>query len=571
DEFQSQIWLYRDYLIRSFNADKPFGRFVAEQLAGDETRPDDPDALIATGYLRLGPYDSTGSIFMEQAKNRNELMTDLANTTGSAFLGLTMACANCHDHKYDPMSQADHFRLRAFFAGVERKDDTILDLPAERDRIQKHNDAIDARTKDGQAKAAAILEPARNCLLENRRGEIPPELLPLLDLKKEEQTPEIKQKIKPFVEKLKISDAEATATLSEAQKKELAEITKKLEEEKKGRLEFTRGMTVRDAGAKPPATHLFYQGDFTQPREEVPPGFISALDPNPAAVTPPAGGESSGRRSALAAWIASPENPLTGRVIVNRLWHHHFGRGIVGSPNDFGFSGLRPTHPELLDALASELFAKGGSLKAIHRMILRSATYRQQSSDDAAKRAVDPDNRLVWRQNPRRLDAEATRDAFLAVSGSLLPKDSGPPVWPPVPQHLLDAQPGILETKSDQGARDRKQEWYTSAVEATDVRSIFLVQKRVLTIPFMAPFDLPDLNVSCGRRDVTTVAPQALQLLNSSFSERMALAFAARVEKEARGEDERISRALWLAVGRAPTVAELKRSREFVRRHSLAS
>src|SRR5437868_6214308 len=230
DEFQTQIWRYRDYLIRSFNADKPFGQFLSEQLAGDELRPGDPDALIATGYLRLGPYDSTGSIFMEQAKNRNELMTDLANTTGSAFLGLTMACANCHDHKYDPMSQADHFRLRAFFAGVERKDDTILDLPAERDRIQKHNDAIDARTKDAQA--------------------------------------------------------------------------------------------------KPPATHLFCQGDFTQPREEVPPGFISALDPNPAAVAPPAGVDSSGRRSALAAWITSPENPLTGRVIVNRLWHHHFGRGI---------------------------------------------------------------------------------------------------------------------------------------------------------------------------------------------------------------------------------------------------
>jgi mono/diheme cytochrome c family protein len=570
DEWQTQIWRYRDYLIRSFNEDKPYFRFLSEQLAGDELSPGDPDAQIATGYLRLGPYDSTGSIFMEDAKNRNELMTDLANTTGSAFLGLTMACANCHDHKYDPISQADHFRLRAFFAGVKRQDDTVINPKEERERIQKNNDAIEARAKVLHARITEILEPARNCLLENRRGEIPSDVLPLLDLKKEEQTAEIKQKIKPFVEKLKVGDADATATLPEPLKGELAELTKKLAEETKGRLEFTRGMTVRDSGAKAPATNLFYQGDFTQPREEVPPGFISVLDPNPAAVTPPSGLESSGRRSALAAWIASPENPLAARVIVNRLWHHHFGRGLVATPNDFGFSGVRPSHPELLDALASELFARGGSLKAVHRLILTSATYRQRSVDDAARRALDPENILLWRQNPRRLDAEATRDAFLVVAGALLPKDSGPPLWPPVPQHLLDAQPGILETKSDEKARERKQEWYTDAVEKTDVRSIFLVQKRVLTVPFMQPFDLPDMNVSCGRRDVTTVAPQALQLLNSAFSERMALAFAARVEKDAgEGEAARVDRALWLALGRAPSEAERRRSVDFVRKHRL--
>jgi hypothetical protein len=560
DEFQSQIWRYRDYLIRSFNADKPFGRFIAEQLSGDEVRPGDPDALIATGYLRLGPYDSTGSIFMEDAKNRNELMTDLANTTSSAFLGLTMACANCHDHKYDPISQADHFRLRAFFAGVKRSDDTILDPAPERQRIQKHNDAIEARIQGSVARIAAILEPARWAVLEKRRAEIPADILPLLDLQKEKVTPEIKQKLKPFVDKVKVSDADATAALDDELRNELGYHNHAIEEERKGRLEFTRGMTVADSGA-PPATHLFYQGDFTQPREEIAPGFISVIDPNPAAI-------SGGRRSALAAWIASTENPLTFRVIVNRLWHHHFGRGIVATPNDFGYSGARPSNPELLDWLATELARSGGSLKAIHRLILRSATYRQRSVDDPARRAVDPDNVRLWRQNPRRLDAEATRDALLAVSGTMKPKDSGPPVWPPVPQHLLDAQPGILETKSDQAARDRKQQWFTDPLEATDVRSVFLVQKRVLTLPFLQPFDLPDLNVSCGRRDVTTVAPQALQLLNSGFSERMAAAFAARVEREA-PEEARIDRAMGLALGRGPTEAERRRSVDFIRRHRL--
>ncbi len=503
DELQPLVYRYRDYLVRAFNADKPFDEFIREQLAGDERvlgAPKDAadvDRLVATGYLRLGPYDSTGSIFEENAKNRNELMTDLANTTGSAFLGLTIACANCHDHKFDPISQADHFRLRAFFAGVKRQDDTAIDLAPVQEEIHAHNAAIDGRVRDLELEKAGALE--------NRLA----------------------------------TDAKAVP--------EAGAIQKEIDREKSARREFTKAMTMREAGSKT-ATHLFYQGDFTQPREEIAAGFLSAIDPNPA---------TDGRRSTLAAWIASPENPLTARVIVNRLWHHHFGRGIVASPNDFGFSGVRPTHPELLDWLASELVANRWSLKKLHRMILLSATYRQGSKENAAGKRVDPDNHLFWRQNVRRLDAEATRDAFLMVSGSLLSKDSGVPVWPPIPQDMLDAQPGILETKSDKAAKDRLQEWFTDPVEKTDVRSVFLVQKRVLGIPFLQPFDLPDMNVSCGRRDCTTVAPQALQLLNSAFSERMAVAFAKRVE----GEKDPVERAVWLALGRAPTAEELRLGR----------
>jgi hypothetical protein len=509
DELQAQIWRYRDYLVRSFNADKPFPQFVREQLAGDEVAPGDPEALVATGYLRLGPYDSTGSIFMEQEKNRNELMTDLTNTTASAFLGLTMSCANCHDHKYDPISQADHFRLRAFFAAVKRQDDTILDAGADRERIERHNAAIDARLKPVRARISAILDPVR------------------------------KDK--------NVSDADAAAKLDDELRNEAAWLQETVAGETRGRLEHTRGMTVRDEGDPPKATHLFYQGDFTQPREEIAPGFLSVLDPNVAAVTPIA--RSSGRRTALANWIVSPRNPLAARVMVNRLWQHHFGRGIVATPNDFGFSGARPTHPELLDALASEFLSNGGSLKSIHRKILRSATYRQ-------------------RRSPLRLDAETTRDAMLAVSGMLLPKNSGPPVWPPVPQDLLDAQPAILETKSDKGARDRMQQWFTDPVEKTDVRSLFLVHKRSLALPFLQPFDLPDPNVSCGQRDVTTVPAQALQLLNSAFSERMAAALAARVEREAK-EGERVARSMMLALGRPPSEKERARADEFLRRHRL--
>ena len=483
DEFLSEHYRYRDYVIRAFNRDKPFDRFIREQLAGDEMLAGPPctaeevDCLIATGYLRMGPYDSTGSIFEENAKNQNELMADLANTTGAAFLGLTMACANCHDHKYDPISQADHFRLRAFFAGLKRQDDTPIDLAPAQEDIRAKNAPVEARIRE--------LEQAK------------------------------------------------------ADKKEIEAARASLQP-------FTTAMTARTTTGALPATRIFFQGDITQPRDEVQPGFLSVLDPNPADLLP------AGRRSTLAAWIASPGNPLTARVIVNRVWQQHFGRGIVATPNDFGFSGARPTHPELLDALAARFIADGWSLKSLHKRILMSATYRQSSQDDAGKRSIDPENRMLWRQNARRLDAESTRDAVLAVSGALLPKDSGPAVWPPVAEHLLDAQPGILETHSDQAARDRKQGWYTSPADQVDVRSVFLVQKRALRLPFLQPFDLPDPTVSCGRRDCTTVAPQALQLLNSAFATRMAETFARRVEKD----PDPVGASLRIALGREATAKE---------------
>jgi hypothetical protein len=560
DEFRPLTWRYRDYVVRALNQDKPFDRFIREQLSGDELVDGPPrdaadvDRIVATGFLRLGPWDSTGSIFEENAKNRNELMADLANTTGSAFLGLTMSCANCHDHKYDPISQADHFRLRAFFAGVKPDDQAVTDLGPEQERIRAHNASVDAELEGLKKAVAAILEPARKKAEEERRAKLAEEVRELLAIDEKKRTKEQKEKLKPVLEKLKVSDKDAQALLDGTAKQELEALRKRESEAAARRLPFMHALSIKEDAGKVPATHVFYQGDFTAPREEVPPGFLSVLDPNPAGIEPPADGRTSGRRKALAGWIASPENPLTARVIANRLWHHHFGRGIVATPNDFGFSGARPTHPELLDWLASELVRGGWSLKRLHRTILLSATYRQTSRHDAAKSAADPENRLLWRQNPRRLEAEAVRDAMLAVSGRLLPKDSGPSVWPPVPQDLLTAQPGILETKDDKAAQERRQGWYADALEKTDVRSIFLIQKRVLAIPFLEPFDLPESTASCGRRDCTVVAPQALSLLNSDFTERASVAFAERVRKES--PDRPVERALRLALGRAPSPAE---------------
>ncbi len=481
DEFRPLAWKYRDYVVRSFNADKPYDRFVVEQLAGDElvaeppSTPEEADTLIATGYLQLGQWDSTAAIFQEEARLRADEQADLTNTTASAFLGLTMTCCQCHDHKYDPLSQADHYRLRAFFAGVKRRDDLVIELPAERAAIEAHNAVLDQE-------AAPI---------------------------KEEQSKLDKEK--------------------DSDKPRFEELQKKIDElaSRRRHPQVTMGATDQ---TDPPATHVFYQGDFHTPKEEVAPGFVSVMRPGPAKIEPPRP-ETTGRRLTLAKWIASPDNPWTVRVLVNRIWQQHFGTGLVATPNDFGYSGAKPTHPELLDWLAIEFVRQGWSVKQLHRLIVTSSTYRQQSRDREEARAVDPHNQLLWRQNVQRLDAETLRDSLLAVSGLLQKEGGGKARWPKVPDELLYAQPGIQEAiKGEDGGR--MQGWFTDPPEATDVRSLYLVRKRCLPIPFLQAFDLPDTTVSCARRDTTVVTPQALMLLNSDDGVRYARALAERLLSE---------------------------------------
>ncbi|MBC7815615.1 MAG: PSD1 domain-containing protein [Planctomycetaceae bacterium] len=338
DEFRPLAWQYRDYVIRSFNQDKPFDQFIREQLAGDElvdgapTTPAEADMLIATGFLRLGQWDSTASIFQEEVRLRAEQMADLTNTTASAFLGLTISCCQCHDHKYDPLSQADHYRLRAFFAGVTPRDDLAISLADEQTAIDKHNAELDQQAAPLKAEQAKL----------NKAN-------------------------KPRHEELKTK---------------LAEIESKKRQSR-------RAMGAIDPGSTAPAIHVFYQGDFSAPRDEVSPGFVSVFTPGPAAIQPPRA-NTTGRRLALANWIASPENPWTPRVIVNRIWQQHFGTGLVVTPNDFGYSGERPTHPELLDWLAVEFMQRGWSIKELHRLIVKSATYRQGSESG---RVGDGENR----------------------------------------------------------------------------------------------------------------------------------------------------------------------------------
>ncbi len=573
DEFRPNMWRYRDYVVAALNADKPFDRFIAEQLAGDELAPGpiqtpaDADAHAATGFLRLGTFDSTTALFTEDRKGRDELMADLANTTSAAFLGLTMSCCQCHDHKYDPLSQADHFRFRAFFAATKPEDDAVLDLPAERAAIDRHNADVDRRIKEAGSTRKAVLDPARRKLADAKKAALPAEIRALFNVPREKRDAAAQEKLKPFRDSIQVKEEDVLAALSPEDRGRAEALAADSEALKGTRRPLATARVMTDAGRAAPPTNLFFQGDYTQPRAEVDPGFPSALDPNPAAI-PPGADETTGRRLALARWIAAADNPWTARVIVNRIWQGYFGRGLVATPNDFGFAGARPSHPELLDWLAVELVDRGWSLKAMHRLIVTGAAYRQGGADDPARRRVDPENRLLWRQEVRRLDAEGLRDALLAVSGRLLPVASGPPRWPVVEEQVLESQPAIYEARHG-GDGGRLQDWYADKPEAADVRSVFLIQKRSVPVPLLAPFDLPDTTTSCARRSTTTVAPQALTLLNNPDSIRLAVAFADRVAQAAGPEPAaRVALAFRLALAREPDADERAMACELLDRHA---
>jgi len=531
DEYRPLAWQFRDYVIRSFNQDKPFDQFIVEQLAGDELVGGVPnssaevDMLIATGFLRLGQWDSTASIFQEETRLQAEMMADLTNTTASAFLGLTMSCCQCHDHKYDPLSQADHYRFRAYFAGVTSQDDLPISVADEQVEIDAHNAELDQR--------AALLK----------------------------------------AEQQKLDEA------NKERHEELKSILAEIESQKR---QPRRAMGVTESDS-PAATHIFYQGDFASPRDEVQPGIPTVLGTDsrgslrePTRLISKRSTTIASRRLALANWIASADNPWTARVIVNRIWQQYFGKGIVATPNDFGYSGARPTHPELLDWLAVEFMQCGWSIKELHRLITTSATYRQASGETPAQRAADPNNQFLGRQQVRRLDAETLRDALLAVSGLLKPYEAGKPLWPPVPDELLHAQPAILEAEKG-GDGGRMQGWYADPIEQTDVRSVFLVRKRCLPIPFLQVFDLPDTTVSCARRDTTVVAPQALMMLNSPEGVRYAQALATRVRgttdqldfDDAVKTEQLVTTLFRIALSRVPTAQELPLTIEFLRFHAL--
>jgi hypothetical protein len=505
-------WRFRDYVIASFNADKPYDQFVMEQLAGDEIDPDRREMQVAAGFHRLGPVRRNAGN-QEVSASRNEILTERTDIIGTALLGFTIGCARCHDHKFDPIRQKDYYQIQAFLAATHEQN-----VPA-------GGPEEDAAWKARSAQANEEVKKLKESLV-GLRGE---------------EARQVREKLKEAQDQLPPPPGISTVKNSDTERTPI-HVLKRGVWENKGELVGMRGVNV--------------------------------LLPEDAPELPP---DAKNPKTALARWITDPNHPLTTRVMANRIWLYHFGQGLVKTPNDFGANGGRPSHPELLDYLATQLVEGGWRLKPLHRMILLSSTYRQASESAFVRprdsstspeitapstltnpATMDPENRLLWRFSRRRLEAEEIRDAMLAVSGKLNPKAGGPSVIVPVDQELVN-----LLYKTSQWA-------VTADKTEHDRRSIYLIAKRNLQLPFMTVFDQPALLTSCARRESSTHAPQALELLNGNTANDLAEAFAERLTHEAGSDPVRqIERAYWLAVGRAPTGREKQLAMDFLAKQPL--
>jgi hypothetical protein len=496
DRHIPDAWRYRDYVIDALNADKPFDRFVVEQIAGDEIAPEDPACRTAAIFHRLGPVRRNAGN-PDIALSRNEVLTERTDIIGSAFLGLSVGCARCHNHKLEPISQKDYYRLQAYLAATDEHN-IVLAPAAEQDaweaKTRRLKDQLQRLQK--QAKKAAGAEKERLSSEIEALEDLMPPPLPTIP-------------------------------------------------------------STRNDFDHRTAIHVLRRGLWENKGEPVgprPPGVLVSDD------LPELAPDVADPRTRLARWLVAEDQPLTARVLVNRLWQHHFGAGLVKTVNDFGTKGDRPSHPELLDWLAATLVEGGWRLKPIHRLIVLSGTYRQSSRSPLAAVAErsDPENRLLWRFNRRRLAAEEIRDAMLAVSGRLAPRAGGPSVMVAVDPELVRLlyKPSQWKVAVDAAEQDR--------------RSIYLIAKRNLRLPFLEVFDAPALLTSCARRESSTHAPQALELLNGRLSNDLAGAFARRLEEETGGSPDRVvERAFRLALGRPPSPEERALSLDFLREQPL--
>jgi Protein of unknown function (DUF1553)/Protein of unknown function (DUF1549) len=490
DMHRPDAYRYRDYVVQSFNEDKPYDAFVREQLAGDELDPVNKTYLVASGFNRLGPLRKNAGN-QDVASSHNEVLTEMTNIVGAAFLGVTAGCARCHDHKFDPFRQSDYYRLQAYFAQVQP------------------NDLVMA-SKEEQVAWKAKAEP-------------------------------IEQQIRRMRGRMRRAP--------DAEKPQLEKELEALEDQMPAPLPAI--YTVEDDLEKAQPVHVLGRGDYQSKLAKVGARPLGVLIPDD---TPELPFETEKPRLKLAEWITEPSNPLTARVMVNRIWQFHFGRGIVYTANDFGRMGTRPSHPELLDWLANEYIANGWKMKPIHRTILLSSSYRQSSISPIEKTAVvkDADNALLWKFTHRRLEAEELRDAMLAISGRLNTKIGGPSVMVPIEPELVK----MLK---------RPQYWIATRDKSEyDRRTMYLIYKRNLRLPFLEVFDAPDILLSCARREQSTHAPQALELLNGKTSNDLAGALAERLMNERKTRNERIDYAWRLATGRSPNAEEKAISLKFL-------
>ena len=528
-------WRYRDWVIQALNADMPYDEFIRLQLAGDELLPDDAQAAIATGFLLCGPDMPDINLIEER---RHNFLNDMTGTVGSVLLGLQVGCAQCHDHKFDPISQLDFYRMRAFFDPADIFKDHPLPKPP--GTIEPPETGPGARLKELAADIQTLEESARKRL--------------------KTENPDLQPTPQDILQAL--SDDERTQ--HETASAEIKELRKTYKPP-----EVPLGRTVNERRADLKPSHLCIRGDFRREGAEVVPAFLRIANPEGRAIAnADARASTSRRRTQLAEWVTRPDLPLATRVIVNRIWQYHFGRGLVETPSDFGKMGSEPTHPQLLDWLATEFPRQGWSLKKLHRLLLSSDVYRQASRPASpdwsaeqqgsalqnwkAARQVDPENRLLARMSRHRLEGEAIRDAMLAAADRLSPRRGGPGVRPPLPAEVAATLLKNQWNVSPDGIDHRR-------------RSIYLFVRRNLRYPLFEAFDRPDTNASCPRRNRSTIAPQALILLNSEFSLAAARDLAGFVLWHAgKAAKDQVHLGYERVLGRAPTAAEFAAGWQFL-------
>ena len=595
DYRRANAWRYRDYVINAFNQDKAYNQFLREQIAGDELDHVTDETLIATGFLRAGPRVNFRD--KDNPERRYEYLDDVLATVGRGMLGMTVHCARCHDHKFDPILQKDYYSLQASIFGYVEIDQPLLDRESLAE-YQAHNGDIDRRQQPLRDRIAEIEAPYRERLqMEMIREDFPANVLEAVMKPEAERTPGDRLLVTQVLSVNPPPDA-LQAALTPADRDTVDSLSTQitaLEDERPPEPAMAEIVTDGDYRFAPdgpgdqivgcpecrlppddpgtflyeeggpayeaPPNYFLIRGDPGSPGSEMSPGFLTvATYGDPPTVIPRPDGRTSGRRLALAEWIGSRDNPLTARVIVNRIWHHHFGRGIVRTLDNLGTMGAPPTHPELLDWLAVEFMNRGWSIKAMHRLLMTSEAYRMTASYERdASRAADPENELLWRYRPQRLEAEVLRDSLMAVSGGLDPTLGGPPVFPFIPERILDSQKnGVWDNQPD----------------GPDVwrRSAYVYRRRALSYPFFETFDLPDQNQTAGARNVSSVATQALTLLNNESVLRQAELFAERLNEAAPDDlDRQVSLAYRIALTRTPRPEEAEVARELVTDQSLVA
>ena len=580
-EPHERMWTYRDYVIRSFNHDKPYDSFLREQLAGDELvewrsakafTPEIKDLLTATGFLRQAA-DVTYAPELNTADIRHQVLFDTVQIVGSGVLGLTMHCAQCHAHKFDPISHADYYRFAAFFTPAydvlnwkHSKERFLVDVSVgEKRAIDEFNAGIDQKIGVQAGRIAELRRAFERRLFASKVATLPEVLrsdaqaaLSSPPEKRTEVQRYLAEKLGPL---LKVSPDEVERAIDAPARKTIAESNRVIAELNRSKRSYNKIPALWDLGPPPP-TYLYRRGDFRTPGALVAPGVPAVLDERDHPFTlsaPEQGASTSGRRLALAKWLTRSDHPLTSRVIVNRVWQQYFGTGIVATPDNFGLSGASPSHPELLDWLATEFVANGWRFKTLHRLILQSTAYRQSSRAaplgwfETDPATVDPDNVLLWRMPLRRLESEAVRDGVLTVSGVLDRGLFGPPLpLKPQPDGRVDVD----------GSR-------VPASNSPFRRSLYLLNRRNYHPTDLNLFDQPVVAHNCTRRDRTAVVLQSLAMLNGPFILEQSARFANRVKlAEGSDRDHQIELAYRLALCRPPDCDELATSREFLSRQA---